>query len=268
MQKDFEIIFHEQLEENESFKQKFKDIKKEENEMKSQFDTKESKMKARWKEDVDEIAKENHEIEEAWNDIKDQEKEYEECLKSDKLTEKEREDIQMEIEQLEEAKGLLKLEEKKVATKERKILDSIEVEMDRWEQYKKVEEGKIKKLKTDLAKELDSSELNSLHSKIEEAELNIAEMVNDLKKQKVVLKEFEVEIEAKKCQFLEEKDEIIREKETLNSTQCRAVIKLEEDVISINEELNAVEEKLNEELQEIQEERERFAFCFVVTIAL
>ncbi|XP_045187061.2 kinesin-like protein KIF16B isoform X2 [Mercenaria mercenaria] len=255
MKKDFEIIFHEQLEENESLKEKFQEIEMEVNQLQSQFDKKESEMKERWKKNVDEIANENHEIEEAWNDLKDQEKEYDECLKSETLTEKERRDIEIEKEQLEEAKSLLKLEEEKVATKERKILDAIEVEMDRWEQYKKEEQNKVDRMKKDVAKEAKSKELDSLSSKIEEMETNISDMVSDLKKQNVVLKEFEKDIDTKKSQFLDEKEDIIREKNDLSSSQCRAVIKLEQEIISINEELNSVEENLSEQLKEIQEER-------------
>ncbi|XP_060590236.1 kinesin-like protein KIF16B [Ruditapes philippinarum] len=255
LKKDFEIIFHEKLEENESLKGKFQEIKEEEIQLKSQFDKKEIEMKERWKSDVDDISKENHEIEEAWNDLNDQEREYDECLKSETLTDKERRDIEIEKEQLEEAKCLLKLEEKKVATKERKILDAIEVEMDRWENYKHSEEARIDKMKKELAKQAESSELNSISSKIDEMEENVAEMVSDLKKQKVVLKEFNKDIEQRKSEFLDQKEDIMREKEALSSSQCQAVIKLEEEIISVNEELNSVEENLSEELKEIQEER-------------
>lgn len=258
MQKDFEIIFDEKLEEHESLKLKFHDIEVQRSEMKSQFDSREFAMKERWKKDVDEIAEENHEIEEAWNDLKDQEKEYDECLKSETLTNRERGEIVKEKEQLEEAKTLLKLEEEKVATKERKTVDAIEVEMDRWEQYKKEEENKIDEIKKELTGEIGSSDLNSLSSKIEEKETNIKGMVSDLKKHEVVMKELEKDIDSKKSQFLEEKEEIVKEKESLNSSQFKAVIQLEQDIIAINEELNSIDEKLSDELKEIHEERERY----------
>lgn len=257
MKKDFEILFHEKLEENESMKQQFEEVESQEMEMKSQFEVKEAEMKERWKKDVDKITSENHDIEEAWKDLKDQENEYDKCLESDQLTVRERQDIIIEKEQLAEAKKMLKLEEEKVAAKQRKILDAIEIEMDRWEQHKKDEERKTNNLKKEIAKQLGNREINSLNSKIEEAEDNIEGMVSDLKKQAVVIKEFEKEIELKKVKFVEEKEELLKEKEHLNDVQCKAVIKLEKEIIAINEELNAIEEKMNEDLKEIQEERER-----------
>lgn len=262
MQNDFEIIFHAKLEENDVLKQIYAKIEAQDNEMKSQFLVKESEMKERWKKDVDEIADENREIEEAWNDLREQEKEYEECLKSETLTEKDRSDIELEIEQLQEAKNLLKIEEEKVATKERKILDAIEVEMDRWEQYKQSEDDDILERKKNLAKEIGSSDLNSLSNKMAEKEASIGEMVLDLKKQDSVLKDFEADIEERKAIFLSEKDEILKEKETLNDSMCKSVIKFEQEIIAINEELNDVDEKLNNDLQEIQEERERYTDLF------
>lgn len=257
MQKDFEIIFHGKLEENESLNQRWKDIIHNDASLKVQFDAKEIEMKERWKKDVDEIADENKEIEEAWNDLKDQEKECDELLKSDSLSEKEKDEVVLEKERLMEAKSLLNLEEEKVAAKERKILDAIEVEMDRWEVYKKKELDGVKKVKNDLARECGSSDLDTLIVKIEEQEVNIAEMVEELKKQDIVMQEFEKQIEEKKRDFIQEKEVLMSEKDKLNSDQCQAVIKLEQEIIAINEELNDMDSKVNEELRDIQEERER-----------
>ncbi|KAL4238780.1 Kinesin-like protein kif16b [Mactra antiquata] len=256
MQKDFDIIFHANLVENDVVKQVYDKLEVHENDIKKQFLVKETEMKERWKTDMDEVANENKEIEEAWNDLKEQEKEYEECLKSDTLTDDERNEINVEVEQLQEAKNLLKIEEEKVAAKERKIVDAIEVEMDRWEQYKQSEETEISESKKNLAKELGNRELNSLSNKIVEKEGNISDMVHELKKQETALKELESDIERKKSHFLSEKEDILKEKETLNDSLCKSAIKLEQGIISINEELNDVDEKLNHELQEIQEERE------------
>lgn len=260
MQKDFEIIFHDKLGEDESLKQKWQEVKKSEVAIKAQFDSKEAEMKERWKKDVDEIAEENKEIEEAWNDLKYQEKECDELLKSDSLSEKEKDDVVLEKEKLLEAKSLLKLEEEKVATKERKVLDAIEVEMDRWEIYKKQELDSVKKLKKDLAKECGSSDLDNLIVKIEEQETNIAEMVHELKKQDISMHELEKQIDDQKKELLREKEDLISEKEKLNSSQCQAVIKLDQDIIAINDKLNDMDSKLNVELREIQEERERLVF--------
>ena len=257
MQKDFDIIFHEKIEEDESLNQHWLEVKHSETVMKNQFETKESEMKERWKKDVDEIAEENKEIEEAWNDLKDQERECDELLKSDSLSDIEKDEVVLEKERLLEAKSLLKLEEEKVATKERKVVDAIEVEMDRWELYKKQELDNVKKMKKDLAKECGSSDLDTLVVKIEEQENNIAEMVHELMKQEVAMVEIEKQIDEKKKDLVQKKEDLISEKTELSNSQCQAVIKLEQEIIAINEELNEMDSKVNKELSEIQEERER-----------
>ncbi|KAH3848367.1 hypothetical protein DPMN_090728 [Dreissena polymorpha] len=258
MKQDFHVLFHAQLAKNKPLKERWEEIDNTHIELIAQFEKKEGEMKERWEKTVHEFAAENKEIEEAWKDLADQDKECNEVLKSDTLSEKERNDIELEKEQLEEAKSLLKLEEQKIATKQRKVLDSIETEMERWEKYKHEETDRISEMKEELAKECNSLEVDQLMSKIHDKESNIQGMVTDLKRQEITVLEFEKEIEEKQKKFIEEKEELFREKQELNDKQCKAVIKLEQEIIAINDELESLDVKLSEELKEIQEERERY----------
>lgn len=259
MKKDFHVLFHAQLANNKPLKERWEEIDNTHVELIAQFEKKEGDMKERWEKTVHEFAAENKEIEEAWKDLTDQEKECYEVLKSDTLSEKERNDVELEKEQLEEAKSLLKLEEQKIATKQRKVLDSIETEMERWEKYKHEETDRISEMKEELAKECGSREVDQLMSKIHDKESNIQGMFKDLKRQESALIEFEQEIEEKQKKFIEEKEELLREKQEVNDKQCKAVIKLEQEIISINDDLESLDVKLSEELKEIQEERERYS---------
>lgn len=257
MQEDFDIIFHDKIAGNESLNQKWLEVKQSEIVMKAQFETTETEMKERWKRDIDEIADENTEIEEAWKDLRDKECECDDLLKTDSLSEQEKDEIVLEKERLVEAKSLLKLEEEKVATRERKVLDAIEIEMDRWEVYKKKELHSIKEMKKDLVKECGISDLDALSVKIDEQEQKIVDMIHDLKEQDGTLAELEKQYKHKKIDLLQEKEDFLRERESLSDSQCKTVIELEKDIIGINEQLNDMDVEMNDELNEIREERER-----------
>ncbi|XP_052767507.1 kinesin-like protein KIF16B isoform X2 [Mya arenaria] len=256
MRKDFQVLFHSQLDGDKALKQKYTEVEQSEQKLQSEFACREGEMKSRWEHSVQDIAGENRDIEEAWADLRHQEDELNQLLETEGLTEGEREEAKTERDQLEEAKTLLKLEEQKVATRERKILDAIEVEMDRWEKYKGVELEKVEEMKDAIAKECGNQDLDRLSGKIHEKQTVISEMVEDLKHQETALREFEKDIEQRQKKYLEEKEELLVEKQKLHDTQCKAVIKFEKDIISINEDLEDLDTKLNDELKEIQEERE------------
>ncbi|WAR19002.1 KI16B-like protein [Mya arenaria] len=259
MRKDFQVLFHSQLDGDKALKQKYTEVEQSEQKLQSEFACREGEMKSRWEHSVQDIAGENRDIEEAWADLRHQEDELNQLLETEGLTEGEREEAKTERDQLEEAKTLLKLEEQKVATRERKILDAIEVEMDRWEKYKGVELEKVEEMKDAIAKECGNQDLDRLSGKIHEKQTVISEMVEDLKHQETALREFEKDIEQRQKKYLEEKEELLVEKQKLHDTQCKAVIKFEKDIISINEDLEDLDTKLNDELKEIQEEREGMA---------
>lgn len=257
MQQDFEILFRSKLEENEPLMKQYEEVAKENIELRSEFEAAETEMKDRWKTKVDEIARENEEIEEAWKDLFDQEKRFIEQLKNDRLSEEEREDIEHNKGQLEEARVLLKLEEQKVASRERHILDAIEKEMEEWENHKQKDLKKIEQKKIEIAKRCRSPELETLRLKILEKEATVQEFKADLKKQEEELHEFEKHVEKEKIRLIEEKEQIFTDKDEINDIQCKDFIKLEKQIIEWNEKLNSVDEKMTEELAEIQEERER-----------
>ena len=257
MKDDFEILFRSKSEGNEMLKIQVQELDNQEEKMKKSFEEKEIEMRDRWKNDVDGIAQENREIEEAWNDLKEQEKEYMELLVSDNLSDKENAEIELEKEQLEKAKQLLKVEEERVAAREQKNLDAIELEMDKWEQYKKQEENDIKTQKIDLARSFGSSDLNQLISKIEGKEASIEEMLQEVVKQNSGLTELEKSVVNKTASIQSDIDDLRKEKDKLSGEQCKAVIKLEKDIIDINEEINKLDNKLSEDLKEIDEERKK-----------
>ena len=257
MQQDFDILFRSKLEENESLMKRYEEVAKENIELRTTFEASESEMKDRWKTKVDEIAGESSEIEEAWKDLLDQEKLFIEQLKSDRLTEEQREDIEHNKGQLDEARTLLKLEEQKVASRERQILDAIEKEMEEWETHKHEELKKIDHKKAEIAICCNSPELETIRLKILEKQTTIKDFKNDLRKQEEELNEFVKYVEKEKVRFIEEKEQIQAHKDELNDIQCKDFIKLEKQIIEWNEKLNSVDEKMTEELAEVQEERER-----------
>ena len=257
MQQDFDILFRSKLEENESLMQKHTQIAKENIELRTKFEASEIEMKDRWKTKVDEIAGENAEIEEAWKDLLEQEKLFIEQLKSDRLTEEQREDIEHNKGQLEEARTLLKLEEQKVASRERQILDSIEIEMEEWEKHKNEKMKEIDKKKAEIAMSCNSPELETIRLKILEKQTTIKDFKNDLEKQEEEVNDFVKYVEKEKVKYIEEKEQIQAHKDELNDIQCKDFIKLEKQIIEWNEKLNSVDENMTEELSEVQEERER-----------
>ena len=257
MQQDFEILFRSKLEENESLMIQYEDIVKENTELRSKFEASEIEMKDRWKQKVDEIAVENAEIEEAWKDLLDQEKLFIEELKTDRLSSEEREIIEHNKEQLQEARTLLKLEEQKVASRERHVLDAIEKEMEEWESHKRKELKIIEEKKHEISKRCESPDLDTLSLRISEKEATIEEFKADLQKQEEDLHEFEKFVEKEKVRLIEEKEQIQTQKDEINDIQCKDFIKLEKQIIEWNEKLNSGDEKMTEELAEIQEERER-----------
>ena len=258
MQQDFEILFRSKLEENESLMIQYEDIVKENTELRSKFEASEIEMKDRWKQKVDEIAVENAEIEEAWKDLLDQEKLFIEELKTDRLSSEEREIIEHNKEQLQEARTLLKLEEQKVASRERHVLDAIEKEMEEWESHKRKELKIIEEKKHEISKRCESPDLDTLSLRISEKEATIEEFKADLQKQEEDLHEFEKFVEKEKVRLIEEKEQIQTQKDEINDIQCKDFIKLEKQIIEWNEKLNSGDEKMTEELAEIQEERERW----------
>ena len=257
MQQDFDILFRSKLEENDTLMQRHKEIAKENLELRTKFEASEIEMKDRWKQKVDEIAGENAEIEEAWKDLLEQEKHFIEQLKSDKLTAEQREDIEHNKGQLEEARTLLKLEEQKVASRERQILDSIEKEMEEWENHKNDELREIEKKKAEIAISCNSPELETIRLKILEKQTTIKDYKQDLENQEEELNEFVKYVEKEKIKYIEEKEQIQAHKDELNDIQCKDFIKLEKQIIEWNEKLNSVDENMAEELSELQEERER-----------
>ena len=257
MQQDFDILFRSKLEENESLMQKHTEIAKENIELRTKFEASEIEMKDRWKTKVDEIAGENAEIEEAWKDLLEQEKLFIEQLKSDRLTEEQREDIEHNKGQLEEARTLLKLEEQKVASRERQILDSIEIEMEEWEKHKNEKMKEIDKKKAEIAMSCNSPELETIRLKILEKQTTIKDFKNDLEKQEEEVNDFVKYVEKEKVKYIEEKEQIQAHKDELNDIQCKDFIKLEKQIIEWNEKLNSVDENMTEELSEVLEERER-----------
>ena len=258
MQQDFEILFRTKIEENETLMVKYDKIEKENTELTMVFEQSESEMKDRWKREVDVIAQENSEIEEAWNDLQEQETLFTEQLRDEELSQEERENIEHNRQNLQEARTLLKLEEQKVASKERQVLDAIEKEMEEWENHKRQKQKEIEERKIDISKSCESPELDTLRQKIQEKETTITEFQADLVEQEKDMVEFEKYVEKEKVRLIEEKEQIQTEKNEINSVQCKDVIKFEKQIIEWNEELNSTDEKMNVELVEIQEERERY----------
>ena len=181
------------------------------------------------------------------------------------MSESERAETEAEKEQLQEAKTLLKIEEQKLAAKERKVLDSIEVEMEMWEKHKKEELKKFEQVKNEIARECRNADLDRLSGRVEEKESVIHGMKLDLKQQAANLVQYEEEIAERVRALEEEREEVEHEVERLQGAQCRAVIALDRDIIAVNDQLEEIDNKLTDDLRDIQEEREGWVVRVLLT---
>ena len=245
------------LTENSQLKARYTELTQVEAELHKQHDKVDQEKNAEWKKILDSLSEENYRIEEAWQDLMEQETIVNQKLASgDFSSDEERLDCESDREQLLQARVLLKEEEERIAATQQKEMERVENEMERWTQQKENEVKAFEKKRDDLLRQ-ESQPMNSLFAQVESklSEINAQqEKCYGLDK---LLKSLDDDVQKQICDLTEEQQVLQNLKERKSLERLTAEEEQKKRKADIESSLKDLQEKADKEKQRIEEERQR-----------
>ncbi|XP_050405593.1 kinesin-like protein KIF16B [Patella vulgata] len=244
------------LSENPGYKEKLGQMDKKEQEMKEIHSQKDRENNMKWKEWLEEINVDNQQLEEAWKDLEEHEQRVYKKLTSPDTSESEKKLLKLERKELEEARDLLKVEEDKIALREKDMLDQMEKQMDSWERQKRSDLDSIYQERDNL-KQTRSPDILTLESEIKVKTKMLQKSESKLLESNQEMLKAEKQSAERVNNVQDELSTIRSNKERVTRTLSRKEEDMSRSVSAINSKLERIEEETELELSKLREEKQR-----------
>ena len=246
------------LSEDEQLKEAYTALTQAEEELHKQHDKVDLLKNAEWKRILDGLSEENYHIEEAWQDLTEQETIVNQKLASGNFSsDEERMDCENDREQLLHARALLKEEEERIAATQQKEMERVENEMERWTQQKENELKAVEKKRDDLLRQ-QSKPMNSLFVQVESKLSEINTQQEKCHSLDQLLKSLDDDVQKQICDLKQEQQVLLDLKEKKSQEQKTAEEEKKKREADIKRSLKDLQESANKEVQKIEEERQRW----------
>ena len=245
------------LSEDEQLKEAYTVLTQAEEELHKQHDKVDQQKNAEWKRILDSLSEENYHIEEAWQDLTEQETIVNQKLASGNFSsDEERMDCENDREQLLHARALLKEEEERIAATQQKEMERVENEMEKWTQQKENELKAVEKKRDDLLRQ-QSKPMNSLFVQVESKLSEINTQQEKCHSLDQLLKSLDDDVQKQICDLKQEQQVLLDLKEKKSQEQKTAEEEKKKREADIERSLKDLQESANKEMQKIEEERQR-----------
>ena len=246
------------LSEDEQLKTAYTDLTVAETELREQQAKEDQKKNAAWKTILDNLSEENYRIEEAWQDLTEQEAIVDKKLACGNFaTDQEKMECENDKDQLLQTRGLLKDEEERVAAAQQKEMERVETEMERWTQQKENELSALERKRDDLLRQ-QSKEIHSLFT---QADTKLSEIQAQQEKCYDVdrlLNSLDDDVRRQISDLQEEVTKLSKAKDKQGQERKCAQEEKRETEADIESRLKEVQEQSDKEIGRIQEERCRW----------
>ncbi|XP_070179569.1 kinesin-like protein KIF16B isoform X2 [Littorina saxatilis] len=245
------------LSENVQLKAEYDKVVKEESNLKEQQDKLDQDKNAQWKTILDGLSEENYRIEEAWQDLTEQEAIVNRKLASGMFaSDRDRMQCENDKDHLLQARALLKEEEEKIAAKQQKEMERVEGEMEKWTQQKENEVSALEKKRNDLVRH-QSKEMTSLFSQEEAKRADIKAQQEKCCGVDQLLKSLEKDVQRQILDLKEEQQTLISLRDKKRQERAIAEEERSQREAEIQQSLKELEESSAKEMKRIEEERRR-----------
>ncbi|XP_076464359.1 kinesin-like protein KIF16B isoform X2 [Babylonia areolata] len=228
-----------------------------ESQLREQYTKLDQTKNAEWKGILDSLSEENYRIEEAWQDLTEQESAVDQKLSQGRFaSDQERMECENHKEQLLQARILLKEEEEKIATTQQKEMERVEGEMEKWTQQKENELSAAEKKRDDLLRQ-HSKEIDSLFV---QSELKLSEIQTQQEKSFGVdrlLKSLEEDVQKQIGDLQEEQKKLMGVKEKKQKERKMAEEEKTQREKELEDRLKDIQEWSDREMQKIKDEKQR-----------
>ncbi|XP_052059373.1 kinesin-like protein KIF16B [Mytilus californianus] len=241
---------------NPQLAQQLEEFDNAEKELKSIQKEIELTYKTKWNQELEHVTQENLKVEEAWKDIEENEEVVSHLLsRVDKLNVTERKSLEIKQASIQEAKILLKDEEKRLSEKEKNVLEQVEREMEKWEEAKNTEMSNLLNKRQKMIESGDV-ELTNLLQEMSEKSDKIHSYEKTLKSVRKTLDDADSEEEETKSQFEVAGKEIKNELSTLSKTLSCLDEEEDVEVSDMKSMLQQIEDYCNTEILGIQKDKD------------
>ena len=236
---------------------KFEGLEKEEQEIKKFYQRGEEDNKTKWNIDLEEIAQENQNIEEAWRDLNENEEQVTAALEEEDLNDEESWQLLQKQDELEQARALLKLEEDNLSKREKQLIDDIELQMEDFESRKKAALEEIRTRKDKMLTEADK-ELSKLNKVILGQEAEISALESDIEIHDQDILNLNGKLKDLSDTNTSEIEKITRKRNSLVLESENFEGEIEKTTNQLNSQVDEIQANLQKELAKLQQEREKW----------
>ena len=253
---DFESKKQRVIGKDDDLRVKFEGLEKEEQEIKKFYQRGEEDNKTKWNIDLEEIAQENQNIEEAWRDLNENEEQVTAALEEEDLNDEERGQLLQKQDELEQARALLKLEEDNLSKREKQLIDDIELQMEDFESRKKAALEEIRTRKDKMLTEADK-ELSKLNKVILGQEAEISALESDIETHDQDILSLNGKLKNLSDTNTAEIEKITRKRNSLVLESENFEGEIEKTTTQLNSQVDEIQANLQKELAKLQQEREK-----------